>query len=1054
MVVRYEESRRYIGNFLVVTRMRPDQDERGDSDGDELLSDEELIINKSNFKQAISTRARSGKSPADGDASGEQSMDAFKMANDRWTVADDACEKWSTRGDVAMDPKDLKRAFESARASQKKEQSFSAHERSERAASCREAKSYTQDDINNWLRKVRARKNKRGEPLLKEAQLAVLEKVAHRLGVEIEQDAAGKVWEDPLIWCVHGGPGVGKSTVMILLKELFTDVCGWDMGLQYQMAALQAVMAEQLGGDTLHHACGLGRISPAGSTEATTQKASKVAERILQWRWLIVDEISMVSSKLLAEIDSKLRDLVRRNNALKTDKEGSDYVFGGLNVIFCKDFWQLDPPDGGFLAKIPVDFIKRARRYAPAPTVAHGQAIFWGDGDGCVQGVTELTECVRTEDDWLYSLQEEIREGKMSEDNWHFLHGRPTKVPGSWINGKCACACDNCEKLVGSPHVMAEECDVCKEDRRSRHRVQNDPHDDRHLEEKFIRAPCIFPNNDIKFDVNKRRAMLFAAATGQRITWSQAKDYPSSKVLGEQPDISEAKEVWLTRHDRDCAALYGMLPLVVGLPVTLTDHIDRNQEKNLLRGRQGTIDSWVLADGEASVFKDGRRILHSPPSVVLVQFFDWIENSEGDRVQVPSSWVIEGIGRPGVYPIRPWKRGWFLDQGRVRPVLEVKRYQAPLAPAYAMTDHGAQGRTLVAAIIDLCLGRGVNIIASYVAMTRVRCRADLLIFRQFDQQIFTQGGPEGPALLLKKLRGDKIDWAAIEEKHMPRRACKGPCGLVRVKDEFSAKEWGNHLDRHCRVCMQRRSDAGTPNRCQKCRSWCSKSSFATSSLSHAANQHICESCTGILRSCSKCDQLKMRTQFSGPQWSANPETRECMECQSSRACSTCHVRKRKHEFVASHWDWGANKRNCIECMGRQRRKCSICGVSKAREAFPQEAWDADCENRTCNKCITRICSMCKKPKVKTLFKLTEWTKEVDSRCLECTSGPRQVGSWTCRGKCRSQKPISDFKMCVAQFSKPKGNSVRCDVCIRAQLAAERAISKQNVTKVMKVLPRK
>ena len=115
---------------------------------------------------------------------------------------------------------------------------------------------------------------------------------------------------------------------MILLKELFTDVCGWDMGLQYQMAALQAVMAEQLGGDTLHHACGLGRISPAGSTEATTQKASKVAERILQWRWLIVDEISMVSSKLLAEIDSKLRDLVRRNNALKTDKEGSDYVFG------------------------------------------------------------------------------------------------------------------------------------------------------------------------------------------------------------------------------------------------------------------------------------------------------------------------------------------------------------------------------------------------------------------------------------------------------------------------------------------------------------------------------------------------------------------------------------------------------------------------------------------------------------------------------------------------------------------------------------------------------
>ena len=29
------------------------------------------------------------------------------------------------------------------------------------------------------------------------------------------------------------------------------------MGLDYQMAALQAVMAPLLGGDTIHHACGI-----------------------------------------------------------------------------------------------------------------------------------------------------------------------------------------------------------------------------------------------------------------------------------------------------------------------------------------------------------------------------------------------------------------------------------------------------------------------------------------------------------------------------------------------------------------------------------------------------------------------------------------------------------------------------------------------------------------------------------------------------------------------------------------------------------------------------
>ena len=67
-----------------------------------------------------------------------------------------------------------------------------------------------------------------------------------------------------------------------------------------------------------------------------------------------------------------------------------------------------------------------------------------------------------------------------------------------------------------------------------------------------------------------------------------------------------------------------------------------------------------------------------------------------------------------------------------------------------MTAHAAQGQTLPAAIIDLQLGRGVSVIASYVALTRVRCREDLLIYRPFEHDIFTQGPPEGPELLLRQ----------------------------------------------------------------------------------------------------------------------------------------------------------------------------------------------------------------------------------------------------------------------------------------------------------------
>ena len=202
-------------------------------------------------------------------------------------------------------------------------------------------------------------------------------------------------------------------------------------------------------------------------------------------------------------------------------------------------------------------------------------------------------------------------------------------------------------------------------------------------------------------------------------------------MLNEKPNILEEKVVWLQRHDKDCSGLYGMLPLDVGMLVALTDHVVRNPQKNLLRGRIGYIDTWVASDDDHNVFPDGIRILQHMSTVVLVQFKEWVENEHGELEHVPCSWTIDGVGRPGVYPIFPQKSSWYLDQRRQRPILEVKRTQVPLAPAYAITVHRAQGQTLPACIVDLVLGRGVLSIASYVAMTRVRKREHLLIYRDF-----------------------------------------------------------------------------------------------------------------------------------------------------------------------------------------------------------------------------------------------------------------------------------------------------------------------------------
>jgi hypothetical protein len=187
-------------------------------------------------------------------------------------------------------------------------------------------------------------------------------------------------------------------------------------------------MVQQLGGDALHHACG---INPFGDNEPqddksrgkASQRQANVAERVMQWRWLIVDEVHMVSAKLMAEIDMKLRQMVRVKHTLRGDAKGSPRALGGINILFSGDFWQLDPPSGGFLAEIPVQYMQHAKKFDPKPDVAHGQAIFWHRGQGSVQGVTELTECVHAQDPWLLEVQNQMRAGELSEDNCNCLPG-------------------------------------------------------------------------------------------------------------------------------------------------------------------------------------------------------------------------------------------------------------------------------------------------------------------------------------------------------------------------------------------------------------------------------------------------------------------------------------------------------------------------------------------------------------------------------------------------------------------------------------------------------
>ena len=204
-----------------------------------------------------------------------------------------------------------------------------------------------------------------------------------------------------------------------------------------------------------------------------------------------------------------------------------------------------------------------------------------------------------------------------------------------------------------------------------------------------------------------------------------------------------------------------MLPLAVGLPVVLVDHLDRNPEKQLLRGKEGHIHSWVNHPEEKSTndANSEAKILSHVPLCVFVDFHT-------------EAWEIPGAPGPGIYPVFQTERTWYLDGYRgKKAVLGIKRKQIPLAPGLACTAHGAQGQTKEAIIADLVLGRGVSSIASYVAITRIKNREGLMIYRPFELEPFTKGIPQGTALLLRKLRGESLNWFEIEEKLMRRQTC-------------------------------------------------------------------------------------------------------------------------------------------------------------------------------------------------------------------------------------------------------------------------------------------
>lgn len=188
---------------------------------------------------------------------------------------------------------------------------------------------------------------------------------------------------------ITGPGGTGKS---YLIQQMVNSLKVRD--IHFQVCALTGCAAVLLGvgAKTLHSWTGMGLGS--GRKEDVIKKIvynKRTAGLIRKTRVLIVDEISMLSLKLFEAI----------NSALKTIKK-NPLPFGGIQVIFTGDFFQL-PPVGN-----DEEFCFSSPEWI--------QVFAWNNH-------IELKHIFRQEDDTYKRILNQVRKGELDEESAEILRG-------------------------------------------------------------------------------------------------------------------------------------------------------------------------------------------------------------------------------------------------------------------------------------------------------------------------------------------------------------------------------------------------------------------------------------------------------------------------------------------------------------------------------------------------------------------------------------------------------------------------------------------------------
>ena len=522
-------------------------------------------------------------------------------------------------------------------------------------------------------------------------QYHVLQTIAeHFIASETRESDWSLMPENQLFLLVLGEGGTGKTTLITAINELFVLFKRKDWLMTTASTGKAACL---ISGTTIHSECcyRMGAIT-RGLTKTDMQTTLK-----RKWenkKYLLIDEISMISSQFFGFIDE----------SMKTGKSINTKPFGGVNMILFGDFYQLPPVMGDPLYKKPVlnteentkkkkktksDQKKEEKRKESLARAEVGYNLFSYFDKAII-----LDEQLRqSDDDKFAKIVQNVRYGRGDDENYDDIGNR--MLPDYTDSGTKTAAprlnffdpTRQMSKIITSTNSTRREL--------------NDL-----LVENFARM---------------HNQPVFKIYCTDTFTLEDSKYAPSESLIRRVRDIPDEK----TEN------IAGVLTVTYGVPLMILKNT--SVPLGVTNGSQGTLDRIIFNNDDHTKYDFSKfRIYHvrEMPELLLIKF-------DANTLKFKET---KHLGQD-LFPLAPTTANFQLKYTKKKDSysIKVKRRGFAVTPAFCITIHKSQGETMDNGIVDLVPAcKNYDAALPYVALSRYRSLQNIHLLRKFDREVISK----------------------------------------------------------------------------------------------------------------------------------------------------------------------------------------------------------------------------------------------------------------------------------------------------------------------------